>query len=71
MVEMDDMEEYKFYSVALRNGFGIDMDIVDDQPVWTWKKDEVPGEDPANVGVFTGTVIHLPFVKIMIGSVFV
>lgn len=67
---MVDLTEYKFRAVALRNGFGFDVDIVDDEPVWVWSSEEEPGDDMPSVATFTGMHFHLPFIKISWGSVF-
>ena len=57
--------------VTLRNGFGFDVEIVDDMPVWAWTSAEADrAEDPPDaVATFNGMVFDLPFLKIMVGSV--
>ena len=57
--------------VRLRNGFGFDVEIVDDMPVWAWTSAEADrAEDPPDaVATFNGMVFDLPFLKIMVGNV--
>lgn len=54
--------------VMLRNGFGFDMELVNELPLWAWFDNADPYEDPPDVGVFEGFVINLPFIKILIGK---
>lgn len=55
----------------MRNGFGFDVEIVDDMPVWAWTEEGADkNEDVPNaVATFNGMVFDLPFLKIMWGSV--
>ena len=57
--------------VTLRNGFGFDVEIVDDMPVWAWTSAEADkAEDPPDaVATFNGMVFDLPFLKILVGNV--
>jgi hypothetical protein len=57
--------------VALRNGFGFDVEIVNDMPVWAWTQEGADkNEDvPDAVATFDGMVFDLPFLKIMVGNV--
>ncbi len=54
--------------VMLRNGFGFDLEIVDQLPLWAWFDGADPYEDDPDVAVFEGFVIQLPFIKILLGK---
>jgi len=58
----------KLNRVMLRNGFGFDIESVDQLPLWAWYGDSDPYEDDPDVAVFDGLVIQLPFVKILVGK---
>jgi hypothetical protein len=45
-----------------RNGFGIDIEIVQTLPVWV-----SPEEDSIEAGAFYGVVVTLPFCKLLYG----
>lgn len=51
----------------LRNGFGFDLDIVHDLPLYGWTEDQDPHEDDPIIVAFNGLVFSLPFVKIIVG----
>ena len=53
---------------SLRNGFGFDVEVVNNLPVWAWAEAE-PSEPPDGVAEFEGMVFNLPFLKIMVGKV--
>ena len=57
--------------VSMRNGFGFDVEIVDDMPVWAWTEEGTDkNEDVPNaVATFNGMVFDIPFFKIMVGNV--
>jgi len=52
----------------LRNGFGFDIELVKQLPLWAWFGEADPMEDEPDVGVFEGFVIQLPFIKIFLGK---
>jgi len=54
--------------VMLRNGFGFDIELVKQLPLWAWFGEADPMEDEPDVGVFEGFVIQLPFIKIFLGK---
>jgi hypothetical protein len=58
----------KINKILLRNGFGFDIESVDSLPLWCWDMDQNPAEDDPYVGVYEGFVIHLPFLKILVGK---
>jgi hypothetical protein len=57
--------------VSMRNGFGFDVEIVDDMPVWAWTEEGADKDEdlPNAVATFNGMVFDLPFFKIMVGNV--
>jgi len=57
----------KIFTVTLRNGFGFDLESVDTLPVWAWFDGADPEEDEADVAVFNGLVLGLPFIKVLWG----
>lgn len=54
---------------SLRNGFGFDVEIVDNLPVWAWKDSDAETEPPDGIAEFEGMVFNIPFLKIMVGKV--
>ena len=57
--------------VSLRNGFGFDVEIVDDMPVWAWTEEgaDKSSDEPDAVATFNGMVFDLPFIKVLVGKV--
>lgn len=57
--------------VSMRNGFGFDVEIVDDMPVWAWTEEgaDKNEDEPNAVATFNGMVFDIPFFKIMVGNV--
>lgn len=57
--------------VSVRNGFGFDLEIVNDMPVWAWTQEGADKNQdvPDAVATFDGMVLDLPFLKIMVGNV--
>ena len=57
--------------VTLRNGFGIDVEVVDDLPVWAWTGEgaDKDNDEPDGIAVFDGMVFNLPFLKVLVGKV--
>ena len=58
----------KIFTVAWRNGFGFDLESVDSLPMWAWFEDKEYEEDDADVAMFDGLVLSLPFVKVFVGK---
>lgn len=56
---------------SLRNGFGFDVEVVNDMPVWAWTKEgaDKDTDEPDGVADFEGMVFNLPFLKIMVGKI--
>ena len=54
--------------VLLRNGFGLDLEVVDSLPLWIWEMDKDPEQDDPDVGIYEGFVVNLPFIKILVGK---
>jgi hypothetical protein len=54
--------------VMLRNGFGVDIESVNDLPLWAWFDGADPYTEHPDIGVFEGFVINLPFIKILVGK---
>jgi hypothetical protein len=52
----------------LRNGFGVDIESVNDLPLWAWFDGADPYTEHPDIGVFEGFVINLPFIKILVGK---
>lgn len=67
---MTEQNEAPMRTVLLRNGFGFDIENVDSMPLWSWPKDADPTVEPADIAVFEGLVIQLPFLKIFVGKVY-
>lgn len=57
--------------VAFRNGFGVDIEVVDDLPVWAWTQENADKDqdEPDGIAVFDGMVFNLPFIKVLVGTV--
>ena len=55
-------------SVRFWHVFGVSIESVDSQPVYGHQRGE--SVDDADIYFFDGYVINIPFIKIMIGSVY-
>lgn len=55
-------------SFRLWHVFGLSVESVEAQPVYGHKDDET--EEDATIYFFDGYIINIPFVKIMIGTVY-
>lgn len=55
-------------SVRFWHVFGLSVESVEAQPIYGHKRGE--SEDDAQVFFFDGYILNIPFVKIMIGSVY-
>lgn len=67
---MTEQTEAVMRTALFRNGFGFDIENVDSLPLWSWPLGADPATEPADIAVFEGLVILLPFVKIFVGKVY-